>query len=71
MVISANHNNEDNLAGHLLNGLSPKGVPKTKKYCFSFNYIDYDELLRIVEENNIGVIKMEVIRNFDLKMIFK
>ena len=63
--ISANHNNEDNLAGHLLNGLSPKGVPKKlKNTVFPFNYNDYDELLRIVEENNIGVIKMEVIRNF-------
>ena len=64
--ISANHNNEDNLAGHLLNGLSPNGVPKKlKNTVFPFNYNDYDELLRIVEENNIGVIKMEVIRNFE------
>jgi glutamate-1-semialdehyde 2,1-aminomutase len=64
--LSANHNGEDDLSGHLIAGLSPKGVPKNlKNSVFPFNYNDYEELLSIVEKNNIGVIKMEVIRNFE------
>ena len=64
--LSANHNNGDDLSGHLIQGLNPNGVPKNlKNSVFPFNYNDYDELLNIVEKNNIGVIKMEVIRNFE------
>ncbi|WP_205334623.1 aminotransferase class III-fold pyridoxal phosphate-dependent enzyme [Flavobacterium fluviale] len=63
--LSANHNGGDDLSGHLLAGLSPKGVPKNlKDTVYPFNYNNYDELLSIVENNEIGVIKMEVIRNF-------
>ena len=66
--LSANHNGGDDLSGHLLAGLSPKGVPKNlKNSVFPFNYNNYDELLDIVEKNDIGVIKMEVIRNFEPK----
>ena len=64
--LSANHNGGDDLSGHLIPGLSPKGVPKNlKNSVFPFNYNNYEELLGIVEKNNIGVIKMEVIRNFE------
>jgi glutamate-1-semialdehyde 2,1-aminomutase len=63
--LSANHNEGDNLSSHLLSGLSPKGVPKNlKDTVFPFNYNNYAELLSIVESNDIGVIKMEVVRNF-------
>ncbi|MFN4762606.1 aminotransferase class III-fold pyridoxal phosphate-dependent enzyme [Gillisia sp. Q332] len=63
--LSANHNEGDELSGHLLPGLSPNGVPKNlKDTVFPFNYNNYDELLAIIEKNDIGVIKMEVIRNF-------
>jgi glutamate-1-semialdehyde 2,1-aminomutase len=63
--LSANHNGEDDLSGHLIPGLSPKGVPKNlKNTVFPFHYNNYEELLSIVENNNIGVIKMEVLRNF-------
>jgi glutamate-1-semialdehyde aminotransferase len=63
--LSANHNGGDDLSGHLLAGLSPKGVPKNlKDTVYPFNYNNYEELLSIVENNNIGVIKMEVVRNF-------
>ena len=49
-------------------GLSPKGVPINLKISvFPFNYNNYEELLDIVEKNDIGVIKMEVIRNFEPK----
>jgi glutamate-1-semialdehyde 2,1-aminomutase len=63
--LSANHNGGDDLSSHLLSGLSPKGVPKNlKDTVYPFNYNNYEELLSIVENNEIGVIKMEVVRNF-------
>ncbi|MFV0571571.1 MAG: aminotransferase class III-fold pyridoxal phosphate-dependent enzyme [Xanthomarina gelatinilytica] len=63
--LSANHNEGDELSGHLLAGLSPKGVPKIlKNTIYPFNYNNYEELLTIIDNNDIGVIKMEVIRNF-------
>lgn len=63
--LSANHNGGDDLSGHLLAGLSPKGVPKSlKDTVYPFNYNNYEELLSIVDNNDIGVIKMEVVRNF-------
>lgn len=63
--LSANHNGGDDLSGHLIPGLSPKGVPKNlKDTVYPFNYNNYEELLDIVHNNDIGVIKMEVVRNF-------
>jgi len=64
--LSANHNGGgDDLSGHLIPGLSPKGVPKNlKDTVFPFHYNNYEELESIVEKNDIGVIKMEVVRNF-------
>ncbi len=63
--LSANHNEGDELSGHLLPGLSPNGVPKNlKDTVYPFNYNNYEELLSIVDNNDIGVIKMEVVRNF-------
>ena len=53
------------MSGHLLPGLNPKGVPKNlRNSTFPFHYNNYKELLEIVEKNDIGVIKMEVLRNF-------
>ena len=66
--LSANHNGRDDLSGHLIPGLSPKGVPKNlKNSTFPFHYNNYEELKDIVEKNDIGVIKMEVLRNFGPK----
>ena len=63
--LSANHNGGDDLSEHLIPGLSPNGVPKNlKNSVFPFHYNNYEELLEIVENNNIGIIKMEVLRNF-------
>lgn len=63
--LSANHNDGNDLSQHLLPGLSPLGVPKNLKgTVFPFHYNNYDELLHIVDNFNIGVIKMEVERNF-------
>ncbi|WP_293302822.1 aminotransferase class III-fold pyridoxal phosphate-dependent enzyme [Pedobacter sp. UBA4863] len=63
--LSANHNGGDDLSGHLIPGLNPNGVPKNlKNSVHPFHYNNYDELLEIVQRENIGVIKMEVVRNF-------
>lgn len=63
--ISANHNQGDSLSGHLIPGLNPNGVPKNlKDTVYPFHYNNFDELLGIVEKNDIGAIKMEVVRNF-------
>jgi glutamate-1-semialdehyde 2,1-aminomutase len=62
--LSANLGDDKNLAGHLLPGLEPKGVPQSlRSTVFPFNYNNYDELLALVNEHDIGVIKMEVVRN--------
>jgi len=62
--LSANLGDEKNLAGHLLPGLEPKGVPQSLRgTVFPFNYNNYEELEALVNANQIGVIKMEVVRN--------
>ena len=62
--LSANHNNKDDLSTHLLKGLNPCGVPRALiNTTFPFHYNNYKELCDIVNNNNIGIIKMEVIRN--------
>ena len=64
--LSVNHNNgKDNLSKHLLPGLQPLGVPKNLKgSVHPFEYNNFQELEDIVNNNDIGVIKMEVVRNF-------
>ena len=50
--------------GHLLPGLQPNGVPRNlKNTVFPFNYNNFAELEALVNEQDIGVIKMEVVRN--------
>jgi glutamate-1-semialdehyde aminotransferase len=62
--LSANLADEKNLAGHLLPGLDPAGVPTAlAKTTLPFNYNNFDELLKLVNKHEIGVIKMEVTRN--------
>lgn len=63
--LSTNHNDGDGLSNHLLPGLDPTGVPKhLKNTVHPFLYNNFEELLNIVNNHNIGVIKMEVVRNF-------
>ncbi|MFY8008295.1 MAG: aminotransferase class III-fold pyridoxal phosphate-dependent enzyme [Flavobacterium sp.] len=63
--LSTNHNSGDGLSGHLLPGLEPAGVPKNlKNSVFPFHYNNIEELEQIVANQDIGVIKMEVVRNF-------
>jgi glutamate-1-semialdehyde 2,1-aminomutase len=62
--LSANLSDDKSLDGHLLPGLDPKGVPRNlKNTVFPFKYNCFEELEKIVCDNDIGVIKMEVIRN--------
>ena len=63
--ISANLADDENLAGHLLPGLDPSGVPKNLRgTVLPFNYNRIDQLEDLFEKHHdIGVIKMEVSRN--------
>ena len=61
--LSVNLGGKNKLSKHLLKGLEPAGVPKLlKNTVFPFTYGNYDELLKIVKNKNIGTIKMEVSR---------
>lgn len=62
--LSANLGDDENLSGHLLPGLDPKGVPQNLRgTVFPFNYNNFEELENLVNLHDIGVIKMEVVRN--------
>jgi glutamate-1-semialdehyde 2,1-aminomutase len=62
--LSANLGDDAGLDGHLLPGLQPNGVPRSLKgTVFPFNYNNFDELEALVNAQDIGVIKMEVVRN--------
>lgn len=62
--LSANLGDDERLAGHLLPGLDPKGVPQNLRgTVFPFNYNNFAELEDLVRTHDIGVIKMEVVRN--------
>lgn len=62
--LSANLGVNSGLDGHLLPGLQPNGVPRVlRNTVFPFSYNDFEGLLKIVEQNDIGTIKMEVSRN--------
>ena len=62
--LSANLGDEEGLDGHLLPGLEPNGVPRNLRgTVFPFNYNNIDELTALVNQHDIGVIKMEVSRN--------
>ena len=64
--LASNINSKDNLTEHLLPGLESKGVPKILNgTVFPFNYNDYESLERIVNDHDIGTIKMEVVRNVE------
>jgi len=63
--LAANLGDEKNLAGHLLPGLEPRGVPAClRNTIYPFTYNRLDELEILVNQHDIGVIKMEVSRNF-------
>ena len=56
----------DKLSNHLLPGLSTIGVPKSLEgSVHPFNYNDINHLESLIKSKSIGVIKMEVLRNFE------
>ena len=62
--LAANLGDETHLAGHLLPGLEPKGVPgNLRDTIFPFTYNRLDELESLINTHDIGVITMEVSRN--------
>ena len=62
--LSVNLGDDKNLAGHLLPGLDPKGVPqKLRGTVYPFSYNNIEELEYLIKTQDIGVIKMEVSRN--------
>ncbi len=66
--LSANLGHNKNLDGHLLPGLDPAGVPRNLKDSVKpFNYNNIEELESLINNDDIGVIKMEVSRNMGPK----
>lgn len=62
--LAANLGDQTRLAGHLLPGLEPNGVPENlRDTIYPFTYNRFDELEAIVRDQDIGVIMMEVSRN--------
>ena len=62
--LSVNLGENDALAGHLLPGLEPAGVPRgLRGSMIPFTYNNFEELLDIVNHNDLAAIKMEVCRN--------
>ncbi|WDR06214.1 aminotransferase class III-fold pyridoxal phosphate-dependent enzyme [Devosia rhodophyticola] len=62
--LAANLGDSEKLAGHLLPGLNPNGVPhELAGSTIPFNYNDFDQLEQIVRTQNLAAIKMEVMRN--------
>ena len=64
--LASNLGATDSLSGHLLPGLDPAGVPRTLRgTVFPFAYNDLPTLEALISREEIGVIMMEVSRNFE------
>lgn len=62
--LAANLGDEETLAGHLLPGLQPNGVPENLRgTVVPFTYNNIDELETLIATRNVGVIMMEVSRS--------
>ena len=62
--LSANINSRKNLDQHLMSGLNYEGIPENlKNTSFPFPYNNFEYLLKLIKTKNIGIIKMEVMRN--------
>ncbi len=66
--LATNLKRSDGLDTHLLPGLEPAGVPQILNgSTLPFTYNNFEELKNIVDNNEVGVIKMEVMRNVEPK----
>jgi glutamate-1-semialdehyde 2,1-aminomutase len=64
--LASNLGDDDSLAGHLLPGLDPQGVPRNLRgTVFPFGFNDIAALEELIATGKIGVIMMEVARTFD------
>lgn len=62
--LAANLGDTQGLDGHLMPGLQPDGVPRDLGgSVFTFDYNNIEQLQDLIIRRNIGVIKMEVMRN--------
>ena len=69
--LSANINSKKNLDQHLMSGLNFDGIPDNlKNTSFPFPYNNLDYLKKLIRKKNIGIIKMEVMRNIEPKNDF-
>jgi glutamate-1-semialdehyde aminotransferase len=63
--LSGNLTNPDNLKNFLFSDVPIKGVPKDlKNTVYPFEYNNFEQLESIVSKNDIGIVKMEVSRNY-------
>ena len=69
--LSTNLSNKKNLNNHLMQNVPIGGVPKKlMNTTFAFEYNNFTQLEKIVRDNKIGIIKMEVTRNIEPKNNF-
>ena len=62
--LATNIGNNENLDDHLLPGLQPNGVPKSLSgTTVPFQYNNIESFRKIIKDDKIGVIKMEVSRS--------
>lgn len=66
--LASNLENPGSLNEHLMDGLYTSGVPKALEgSTIPFTYNDLDGLIKLIDEENIGIVKMEVQRNIPPK----
>ena len=66
--LATNLNIKNGLNTHLLPGLEPNGVPEElSRSVQPFEYNDLQALNKLIDEGNIGVVVMEVMRNYSPK----
>jgi glutamate-1-semialdehyde aminotransferase len=69
--LSGNLTNSNNLKDFLFSNVPIKGVPKDlKNTVYPFEYNNFEQLESIVSKNDIGIVKMEVSRNYLPKKYF-
>jgi len=69
--LSANLSKKSNLDGHLLPGLSTKGVPRELLgTTIPFQYGDIDSITKLITSNKLAAVKMEVSRSVEPNVPF-